>query len=117
MPHDKSGKFHLNTQRALAADKANSATDAKAPEPAKSMEQASASDEPHHKIYDHGDGTYHTESPDGERVDHANSDDLKGHIDSLFGHGSDEETQNDKNDNPDHEADDDPMSYRTLSGL
>ena len=121
MPLDSKGKFHLNSQRAMAADKMNSsATSAK---PAKSLEQDAAnpapveSDEPHHKIYDQGNGAYRVEGPNGEMAECNSPEELKAHIDSLFGHGTDQETKNYQNDNPDHKEDEDPTSYRMLSGL
>lgn len=118
MPLDKTGKFHLNSQRAMAADKSSTAA-----KPEKSMEQDAASpapvqsDEPHHKIYDQGNGAYRVEGPNGEMAECNSPEELKAHIDSLFGSGTDQEMNNDQNDNPDHKEDEDPLSYRTLSGL
>jgi len=72
MPTDSSGKFHLNSQRAMAADKAMKAP--KTPE-AKDMKMAAKGDQgnsgSHMTIHDHGDGSYHTESHEGEKTDHA----------------------------------------------
>lgn len=62
MPMDKSGKFHLNTQRAMAADKRPPKAPSAEPEPAEHGGNATT-------LHDHGDGTFHTEGPAGH-MDH-----------------------------------------------
>lgn len=82
MPFDSSGKHHLNTQKAMAADKSRgaSATSAK-PEPkAKSMEQdAKTPSGGSHTIHDNGDGTFHTES-NGEQTQHPSIHSALAHV-------------------------------------
>ena len=73
MPTDKSGRFHLNTQRAMASDrmaapaKKAAAVSSKVDSPAGDRE---AGGESSTTLHDHGDGTFHTESHDGERTEH-----------------------------------------------
>jgi len=67
MPTDKAGNFHLNTQRAQAADRMP-AKPAPAAEPKPNEEKPGANAT---TLHDHGDGTYHTESAGGERTEHA----------------------------------------------
>lgn len=75
MPVDKAGKFHNTHARAM---KANSAPP---------MHGGVAAEDPHHKVFDHGDGTYHTESPEGEQVEHQSVQDLMSHMHQALGSG------------------------------
>jgi hypothetical protein len=73
VPTDKKGKFHLNIQRAHAADRAGETKHTPLHEPgAPKMDGADGEHESmaHTTLHDHGDGTFHTEGHDGERVDH-----------------------------------------------
>lgn len=87
MPKDKRGNFHLNTQRAMAADKMADppASHGDTPAPMPNAGMGDMADMPHHKVYDHGDGSYHTESPDGQQHDHDNIEALKEHFDRFMG--------------------------------
>lgn len=88
MPSDKSGKFHLSSQRAHAADRAGM----KAPlhETAAPMgEMDSPADGPHTTLHDHQDGSFHTEGHDGEHVEHPSIDHAMEHMKAKHGgHGS-----------------------------
>ena len=89
MPVDKAGQYRMNPQIARAAD-------AKPKPPAalpKGLPITSAAgpasppmpeDEPHAKIFDHGDGTGHTETADGGYHDHANIEALKAALEQFF---------------------------------
>ena len=94
MPRDSQGNFHLNTQRALGADKARKLTAPGAPQPGgpvhapkpaappkpggsrpgeintESREDRQAESAAHTTLHDHGDGTFHSEGHDGEQVEH-----------------------------------------------
>jgi len=71
MPTDKKGKFHLGTQRAHAADREAAPKAAKEP-PTEGAPEHNMNDGEgaHTSLHEHGDGTYHTEGHDGERVEH-----------------------------------------------
>lgn len=61
MPLDGKGKFHLNSQQASSSDKL---------EGTQKPQEGQDSGEGHHELHAHGDGTYHTIAPDGERTEH-----------------------------------------------
>lgn len=73
MPTDKSGRFHLNTQRAMASDRgsapaAKKAAPKEAPSAGEHEYEGSGSSST--TLHDHGDGTFHTEGHDGTREEH-----------------------------------------------
>lgn len=79
MPRDQKGNFHINTQRAMRADgmghgskpKNATAIDSAGDESASAEhDHESAEGGSHIAIHSHGDGTYHTETHDGEREEH-----------------------------------------------
>ena len=58
MPLDGKGKFHINSQMASSSDKLEGTV------------PAGEGEGKPHELYPHGDGTYHTVSPEGERAEH-----------------------------------------------
>ena len=76
MPVDSRGKHHPNVQRAMGADKIASMPKSKpmGGMPAKKNEAPGAMETEgggaHTTLHDHGDGTFHTETHDGERTEH-----------------------------------------------
>ena len=114
MPTDKSGKFHMNPQRARAAD-AN-------PKPPPAMPKAppmaagppggapAPEDEPHAKIFDHGDGTGHTETADGGYHDHQNIETLKAALQQYF-------TEEEGEGGPEEAAEQSPPVPNALHGM
>lgn len=91
MPFDKSGKFHLNSQRAHAADRIGAkpvAPKDPAGLPSSDPEKQNAGGPAGHTtLHDHGDGTYHTESQDGQRVEHPSIGHALMHIASTHAEG------------------------------
>jgi hypothetical protein len=69
MPADSKGRFHLNTQRAHAADRLPLAAARRPPgmEPGMMEGKDSVSKT---TLHDHGDGTFSTEHEDGHREEH-----------------------------------------------
>ena len=74
MPTDKNGKYHLNEQRKMAAEKGGAGAK---PIPKEgmtaehgSMHEHAGATMGHTTLHDHGDGTFHTEGHDGEHVEH-----------------------------------------------
>ena len=82
MPVDKAGKFHLNTQKAHAADRMPGMPKPKQPEGMTPAEPAAGA--PHATVHDHGDGTGHTEMADGTQHDHSDMEGLKAKLDQLL---------------------------------
>lgn len=79
MPFSKSGDFHLNSQRAHAADRMGGdqrnpsmKETPKGPSAVDKMDNAPMNPEGQSKteIHDNGDGTFHTKSHDGEETEH-----------------------------------------------
>lgn len=72
MPRDSKGNFHLNIQQAHAADRMRSPAAAKGSAAVPDAVQAPSEDTgmAHTTLHDHGDGSFHTESSDGERTEH-----------------------------------------------
>lgn len=64
MPRDSKGNFHLNIQRAHAAERRADRTPVAQSAPTQDEGMAQTT------LHDHGDGTFHTESHDGERMEH-----------------------------------------------
>jgi hypothetical protein len=58
MPLDGKGKFHINSQMASSSDKLEGTV------------PAGEGEGKPHELHAHGDGTYHTVSPEGERTEH-----------------------------------------------
>lgn len=89
MPRDSKGGFHLNSQRAHAADRI----------PAPPMRQEGhglggpnsmaggeqPADGPHTTLHDHQDGSFHTEGHDGEHAEHPSFDHALEHLRSKHG--------------------------------
>lgn len=72
MPVDKTGRFHLNIQRAHAADRM-AAPKPKATDEVQGLAPAhgdAGDGSAETTLHDHGDGTFHTASHDGERAEH-----------------------------------------------
>jgi hypothetical protein len=86
MPFDKAGKFHLNTQRANASDRVKPMSPPPA-EPKGKPEAGGSGSDAHTTLHDHGDGTFHTESHDGERTDHPSIGHAVVHIASRHAEG------------------------------
>ncbi len=91
MPKDKTGKFHLGSQRAHAADRSMSEPKAKPMGMAHGASAASgASGEDdghaHTTLHDHGDGSFHTEGHDGEHVEHPDIHAALSHMAMKHGH-------------------------------
>jgi hypothetical protein len=79
MPKDSKGNFHNNTQRAMHADKmAGSGPPYKAGKSSVDQMTPKTSEDPladaesvgHTTLHDHGDGSFHTDSSEGERTEH-----------------------------------------------
>ena len=90
MPLDKRGKFHNSTQRAIFADKGASGMSglAERDEP-KADEVGETSEEGEHsQLHDHGDGTFHTVTADGQNTEHPHLTHALAH---LAGHHAPEE--------------------------
>ncbi len=83
MPLDKKGGFHLNTQRAMASDKASAP---KGPE----IKHAGAAVDggSHTTLHDHGDGTFHTEGHDGSSEEHPHLGHALAHMAGKHGGGA-----------------------------
>ena len=83
MPKDSRGNFHNNIQRAIGADKHLGAPAGKplgaAPQPGGDGEEGG------HTIVPHGDGTFHSVSPEGERTEHPTAGHAAVHF--LLRHG------------------------------
>ncbi len=60
MPLDGKGKFHINSQQASSRDKLEGTVPAG---------EGQGGGKPH-ELHAHGDGTFHTVSPEGERAEH-----------------------------------------------
>lgn len=83
MPRDKKGGFHLNTQRAIAADKNHAAAGASAAPPKSGH---SASSGPRHiTVHDHGDGSYHSDDSEGQRGEHPDAMAMQDHMSQWSG--------------------------------
>ena len=98
MPTDKTGRFHLGIQRAMAADKnpeLHAAPKAPAPsgperakEPGRSPdENQGASEGESTTLHAHGDGTFHTEGHDGEHTEHPDIGHALMHLAAKHGDG------------------------------
>lgn len=87
MPSDKSGKFHLNSQRAHAADRSGSIGGASVDHKAGLGGEQPAQDGPHTTLHDHQDGTFHTEGHDGEHAEHPSFDHAVEHMRGKHGGG------------------------------
>ncbi len=88
MPFDKSGKHHGNIQRAMASDKQSKSAGgdnsaAMSRHPPQSPDGADAG--PHTTLHDHGDGTFHTETHDGQREEHPNLPHALAHLHGIHG--------------------------------
>ena len=90
MPFEKkTGKYRMNPHVARAADAKPAPAMPKAP-PIPPMAAGptggapAPEDEPHAKIFDHGDGTGHTEMADGSYHDHQNIEELKKSLEQFF---------------------------------
>lgn len=70
MPKDSSGKFHLNTQKAMAADKSKPMPGKPESKPEAKPQAAEAEGGMSSTLHDHGDGTFHTVSHDGAEEQH-----------------------------------------------
>ena len=84
MPKDKAGKFHLNVQRAMGADRM-AGGDGKRPAPPmgapKPMsEHDGAEGEPTMTIHRNADGTHHSITAEGERTEHPHPGHLAAHV-------------------------------------
>ena len=84
MPIDSKGKYQMNHQKVRRANAMHAGGGDKpvsAPDHATSMGSPTKADmgedAPHMKVYDHGDGTGHTETADGGYHDHKNIEGLK----------------------------------------
>lgn len=94
MPRDSKGGFHLNSQRAHAADRAPKGgaglTGPNGPSyqsPHSGMGDGETGEDsgPHTTLHDHQDGTYHTEGHDGEHAEHPSFDHAMEHMKSKHG--------------------------------
>lgn len=119
MPFDGGGKHFINPQKAKFADKVRQP---KAPHEPKSMaEEAPKPDDGQQDkvtmLHDHGDGTFHTESEDGERTDHADIHDAIAHIAEKHSGQSDPMGQDDSQMQDQGDEHSNPKSYHHLSGM
>ena len=115
MPTDKSGKFHMNPQRARAADANPKPPPAMPKGPLMPPSAGPAAppmpdEEPHAKIFDHGDGTGHTETADGGYHDHANIEALKAALEQFF-------TEEEQEGGPEEAAEQAPPVPNALHGM
>lgn len=67
MPVDSQGRFHNSTQRMMAADRGGKSKEPPMQEPKGEPGDGGAKS---HTIHDHGDGTFHSVSHDGEQTEH-----------------------------------------------
>ena len=93
MPTDKSGKYHLNTQRMHAHEKSQGASKPmggeKAPMPKEPMEpKGEGESQGHTTLHDHGDGSFHTEGHDGEKIEHPHIGHALAHMGAKHAGGS-----------------------------
>ena len=72
MPLDKRGKFHNSTQRAMFADKGGKGGGASLSErnEPKAQEVGETAEAERSELHDHGDGSFHSITPDGQRTEH-----------------------------------------------
>jgi hypothetical protein len=83
MPLDASGKFRHNTQVAM---KMSSGDRAKAKDDILSgKHEEPKEDGEHTQVHDHGDGTFHTVSPEGEEVQHESIGHMHAHLSKMHG--------------------------------
>ncbi len=83
MAFDGKGKYHMNPAHAKQADK-NEKPPAK--EPTKpSPEMGEQGDHQSTTLHDHGDGTFHTESSDGDMQEHPSLDHAMQHMQMKHG--------------------------------
>ena len=89
MAFDKGGKYHMNPAKAKMSDKApmrppkqGSAKGEASEPPAEAMAEGDA---PHTTLHDHGDGSFHTESSDGDMAEHPTIDHALEHMKAKHG--------------------------------
>lgn len=70
MPRDSKGNFHMNAQRAAAAEKMPVKPKPVAITHSAVRESDGMEGGSHTTLHDHGDGTFHTEGHDGEHTEH-----------------------------------------------
>jgi hypothetical protein len=82
MPKDSSGKFHPNIQKAMHADKGMGKGAPKVESEHESAMDGEHEDggEGHMQVHDHGDGSFHTMSKDGEQTEHPHIGHMLMHI-------------------------------------
>src|ERR1017187_988654 len=95
MPLDKSGKFHNSTQRAMFADRGGAPRGlgvgkekpAFGGEPKVAGNEEAGEGGEHSQLHDHGDGSFHTMTSDGQQTEHPHITHALAH---LAGHHSPE---------------------------
>ena len=105
MPTDKAGKFHLNPQRMMAANKMPSKPKPQmggGGPPAEKQGSDMGESIGHTTLHEHGDGTFHTEGHDGETMQHP-------HIGHALKHMADKHAPGEEVNMDDHDGDEGGM--------